>query len=306
MEIIRKVGLDKNTEFNKNIVFENIPDSAFMPVLKKRDIVRAMILTRNEKSAIAKGSADVKIVNDLGEARLIDRMQVLGYRYLNGKKIKLSLWRSGVEYIVFKEDNTPAVAMLVPSNCSLEVRGYRNKNKNKPVYIICAVDKEGVPDRNRAGVISRERFRRMYSILQHPIIDRYKNGGSNSNDISRDSKSNINLIKDNDISKNVLGGNLENIRNASKDTNKIEDRNNNSVEYKYNAIGRLLNHDDKVLGFIIESNKGEIAQVSTNEMLALCNNKLVGNIISVRRESDGVVYLRGNGIKISELKKYYV
>lgn len=309
------------------LVFDNIPDKAFIPVLIKRDIVKARILTHSEKMGMPGGSSDVQIESILGYKRLVSRKEILrDYRYLNGKKVKLAGWRNGKAYTVMSAVNTRAVAMMLPVNCVMSVGNKRvNNSKSKyGDYVICVANAEGNIDRSTASVVSRNTFRKMFSVLPNEVIE--KNKGSKNSLLGRgrvesaeyeevsmidefkspsklESKNNITVNKTNEGVTEAPIGAVDLSRN-NIDNKPIVSPTMSGT--KLTTIGKLLNSENKIVGFIVKDNKGMTRQVSKKDMIELCSRKLVDNIIIATREPDGAKYLRGNGIKIDSLSPYYL
>jgi len=258
--------------------FNELPNRAFIPVLRKRDIVKVRVLTAEEKRNIQRGSPDVVVETILGHKYLQKRDYIIdNYSYLNGQKISIGGWRAGVEYLVYREDNTPALALMVPLKSSIEINGIKviSGEGNDGVYVVCFLGGDGNIDRQSVGVVSRHIFRKMFSVLPNKIIDYHaKNKGKHVN--------------------KTISQHKKPLQTIAKENNLIT------------AVGRLMGANGKVVGFVVQDRLGRQRNVTKKEMLELCNKKLVDNIVVAVRDIDGLTYLRGNGIKIEELKEYRV
>lgn len=293
---------------------KNIPDQAFIPAIRRRALAKAKILTREDKNKVnlPKGSPDVQLKIVSEPMRMITREQLRQFRHPNGKIIRLARLRNGKEYEVVIDDNTEVVIVFIPNKLKRGSNrigdGLRDDSGDeKGIFIVCSVSMEGDIDRKTAKLVNRSIFRKMYQILDSEIIDKYRNNvGTSSKEKYVDNRmrkyQRENLINTPELEVDINKDNLENI-NTEEVKKDHEDRHKYE---KVSAIGRILNHNDKIVGFLIRDVNGEGRRVTKGEMMELCNQKLVDNIIVVMRESDGVKYLRGNGIKIGQLRGYYL
>lgn len=150
-----------------------------IPVVRKRDIVRARPLSREEKKAES-GQGDILIIEPSGLKRTITRKELLSrYTYLNGKRIGISGWRSSNEYMIGRLDNTNAYAMMVPLNCTVEIQGLQanNSDRKSADYIVALALPNGGVDPNTIGIIPSALFKKMYYIPPNDIITRNKGKG---------------------------------------------------------------------------------------------------------------------------------
>lgn len=306
------------------LVFDDVPDKAFIPVVRKRDILKARILTASDKAKLTKGSSDVHVESPLGHERLMSRNEIINkYNYLNGHKIKMAGWKTGKEYIIMCNDNTNAAAMMIPINCAMSLGGkmVNVKNKEYGEYVVCMQDSNGKIDRSTASVISRSMFRKMFSILPNNVIEKHAGSGNRAFNRKNDIKNTVKEVsKQPELSKVNTGNRIVPVNNTerrglsdsikgnidkSKPVSNVSSKEAPSNS-KFNAVGKLLNENNKIVGFVIKDNNGMTKQVSKKEMLALCTQKLVGNIVIATKEDSGAKYLRGNGIKIESLAPFYV
>lgn len=272
--------------------FDRIPNKALMPVIRKRDIMKARILARKEKERLQPGSPDVLLVSPLGYRQMLSRREFIReYKHINGRRIQLAGWKGGREYFVMKDDNTPAVALFIPRNCNLSVRG---KKVTGGSYVVCFRGEQGGIDRNRPYFISRALFRKMFTVLPNEIIERNKGKGAKD---FRASRAKTKGRQAEPVARPKVLRNTESRQ-------PVISRNTKEVDNRFEAIGRIVNSQDKIIGFLIRDPNGMSRQVTKREMVALCERELVKNIIVATREADGVKYLRGNGIRIGELRAF--
>lgn len=307
------------------IEFNSIPDNVMIPVLRKRDIVKASILKASDKAKLPNGSADVRLVFPVGNSRLATRNEILTrYNYLNGRKIKLGGWKSSKEYTIMRNDNTPAVAMMLPSNYTVIIGGRKVVGRSRD-YLVCLVGSDGKVDRTTVSIVNGVMFRKMFNILPNEVINKYKGKGSRGKKASeripvesklRDTKlPNLGITGDTmlDTGAEAIGNGLKGIdlkSNLNID-NKISNVSSNKAidsvkSNKYSAVGRLINQDGKLVGFVVKNSAGMTKQISKRDMLVLCSSKSVDNMVLATREGSNTKYLRGNGIKIDSLEAVYV
>ena len=87
------------------------------------------------------------------------------------------------------------------------------------------------------------------------------------------------------------------IKNNPANTDRVAPTNQ-----QYTAIGRLM-QNGVIAGFVIQNSKGATRNVTKQEMMQLCQRKMISNVVLSRKES-GAYYLRGNGIRIDMLQSY--
>lgn len=300
----------------REVVISDIPKSVFIPVIRKREILKAQILSRDTKKGlnIPNGGNDILAVSPLGDTEYISRKDVVSrYYYLNGNRVRLSGWKTSKEYIITRKDTTPSYAFMVPSGYVILLSDRKITSGN---YIVCQLDTEQRLDIDMAKALNRNMFRKMFSILPNDIIAKHSRDNKNkgqrlANNGLGNGSSAIHKVN---TPKQKVEVKLSNIQNKlDKDTNRgsINKENGNinvssNSQYKYTTVGRLLNSDRKIIGFIIKDKNGMTKQVSKKEMLTLCNNKLIDNIVVATRESNGTRYLRGNGIRIESLPEQII
>lgn len=280
----------------KVLTIDKIGNRAMIPVLRRREILKARVLTANEKKGLPKGSPDILALSPLGQRGVLDRNDVMkNYRYLKGTRIYLSGWRSGREYIIMRMDKTPAAAIMVPPGHVIKVNNTIAKSGS---YIVCLLDSSGSIDRATASVISKKMFRKMFTIPPNDIINKHKNKSKKAvNDKPAIPKEQLEQRRKEKITK-IGNARPLNVNQKIRDIQNTGDK-------KFKAIGKLMSRDDKMIGFVVQDDKDIMHKISKKEMLLLCQKKLVENVVAATREADGAVYLRGNGIKIGELPHFY-
>lgn len=119
----------------------------------------------------------------------------------------------------------------------------------------------------------------------------------------------VNLSK---INKPVEMPNIGSIRNTNKPVtqkpitqNKQQStttENNTKLGYKYTITHRIISSVNKgMVGFVVkEISSGKSKQLTTQQVMQLCEKRLVDNVMLVTKES-GMKYLKGNNIRIESL-----
>lgn len=305
----------------RKVTLSSLPDDLFMPVIKKVDIVSARILSRQEREQlnVQRGGADVLIETPSGRSMLITRNQLIeNYRLLNGGKIKLSSWKNGVNYLIMKPANSNAFALMVPRKYAIVLDNNVSNSVGMPgVYVVCDSSEDGSIDKSSAHVVDRILFRKMYNMPQNDIIARFSHRGQlkKGNNIVRDINvnvrpsnvdgNNVNMHLSNIDSNNVKGEKSVAVKEGLNFSNNRVIKEEGDGRY-FTAIGKLVNNDGKIVGFVVRDKKGNTRNVTKVEMLRLCENRLVDNIVAVYKEGTNTRYLRGNGIKIEDLPSYRV
>lgn len=146
-----------------------------LPVVRKRDILKIRLLTRQEKKNRKHGSADIVATTPLGTQFMISRDKILTeYRYLSGNKISFAGLSCNTEYIVFKPDNTNAFAVKIPLNCSVEGVEANKSKRSSGDYIVVFLDQYGEMDYDTAGVVPAAVFKKMFYMPPHEEINKFK------------------------------------------------------------------------------------------------------------------------------------
>lgn len=367
-----------------NINIQDVTSKGMIPVIRKRDILRVRMLSHSEKKGIARGAPDIIATSPSGVQKMLSRSEVVqNYRYLSGKKISLAGWKSSSEYTIYKQDNTPSLAMMIPSNCTVNVNNVMaNQSGRKGAdYIVALADPSGNPIITTIGIIPSAMFKKMYHIPNNEVIQRNKGkghklsvkgpGGEQERGYSRKQRQNqvqnrqqlqrppvrqsnqINYAKDLNMDTASLDfgdGDMYStptqqtspvkpmrrevqqtrvptqIQNRTQPVQKqpvqrqpvqrqpvqgqpVQNRQQQQQPqntYRYIATGRLFNSQMQLVGFIVQNQQGQTKNVTTNQMIGLCEKRLVANIMLARQGEDGKIYLRGNNIRIESLPSYNI
>lgn len=304
------------------LIYKELPDNVFIPIIRKRDIVTARPLSREEKREYGSGGPDILLTSPTGEQRLITRQElVANYTYINGKKISISGWSSKRRYLIGKMDDTQLFGMLVPTNCTLKLKGKTANKANKTYgdYIICLPSPNGGIDRESAGLIPNKIFRKMFHIPENEVITR--NIGKGNAEFNPDrarkrrnkSRAEIKRSTTPDFGLNEdafanMAAEIQKQPSKTVDTsglnNKVKVRDEKHGDNKkFIAIGRLMRNGN-LEGFVIQNTRGATRNITKQEMMQLCQRKLVTNVMLSRKEETGKYFLRGNGIRIDMLEQY--
>lgn len=283
----------------KTVRFADIPDKAFVKVHKKREIVRVRLLTPKEKHSMPRGSFDVLMQSATGDKKLVDRNVVLSaYRYPNGKSIDMHDWSNKKSYVLMRNTNQPALGMLIPSDMIVDLNG-RTTNQNSKTYIVGEIDSTGNINRSTVRVISGELFRKMFTVDPSDIIDKYRQ-------VKKSASVGVTVAAEKSDRSAVRCTTGNAVGNQATQVNKQPVAAEPSKSITYNAIARLLNSDNQLVGFKIQGNHGSISLVTMKDMLRLCQSNYVSNVMIVNDDKGNPRYLRGNGIKISDLPPDWV
>lgn len=311
---------------NGNIIMDcvNIPDKGFIDAIKVKDICKARILSKQEKSNIKAGSPDVKITKITGQISYITREQLTkNYVNANGSRIKIPFMRDNKEYLVAAPCNEEYKIIKLPSNCSGQFNGRQVKPGS---YIVIPATEQGELKREQMSVISSTVFKKMFKIPMQDsirmVLNNPRHAGSNKlklfknrqrtqyNNMQHNNVPHISLGKQ-PISADIQGTMQQNTMTyANKQSTmynphtsikqKLGNKNEQS-KYKYRVTGRLVDMNNKPIGFVVtEIATGQTRNLKTNELVQLCMNKLVENVMLVRNQS-GKVFLKGNGCRLESL-----
>lgn len=322
--------MNKQTE-RQNIDISRIPDCAFIPAIRRRNIVRAQI---DEQPSDRK--TDIKIITPLGDGTNISRSELTAkYRYLTGKLINLHGWKRGQQYNVFSADESTFFFMQVPINLTATVRGYiaNKKGPKNGDYIVCYGGADGKVDRRTAAVISAKMFHKMFSVPEHPVIT--KNRGKKSKVFFPDKKylgTQNGRTALQSMSKTPGTTGAKGVRNA-----KVGSKNpglarvgatpehptygvaaatlpgvdksiarplNTPTVNRVKTVGKLMN-GSKLVGFILCVDGKKYKKVGALKMKGLIAKGIVTDVM-VQHNSYGVEFFRGNSIQIESLPERQV
>ena len=305
----------------------SIPDRAFIPVIRKRNILKAQI---NSKGS---SKYSIRIQSPMGDYQDIQRKELLeNYRYLQNKKINLHGWKSDTYYTIFMSDNSKMYAMQVPLSVTAYVNGVianTTSGRQKGDYIVCYGGADGKIDKRTAKVIQATTFHKMFSIPKNEIIMKYRGKSKNKlkkaftppkrylvqpggpSKITHQQKTNRPI----DIKTDTQNKNKNTVSNQIKPTP-------TNPTYRVNAatlpgidssiarpmgtpkqnpvrtVGKLL-RGQILVGFVIQDGQ-RVKQVNTNQMKIFIANGIVTDVM-VQKNAYGMEYFRGNGIQIEQL-----
>lgn len=148
-----------------------IPDKAFIPVIRRRNIVQAQV-----QQADGKRTSGIVIYSPMGDSTTMKAAEVLKkFRYLNDKKINMHGWMKGKQYTIYCNDESKFFAMQVPINMVVQVNGRKaNSPKAMGDYIVCYGGADGKVDKRTAAIIQAFMFHKMFSIPNHEVIQRHR------------------------------------------------------------------------------------------------------------------------------------
>ena len=315
----------RNTQAVGNIDIQNIPDSAFIPVKRHRNIVTAFIANKQQDGS--RRQADIAIVTPLGDKGYITRQELISkYVYVQNRAINLHAWKSGKKYIVYQRDSSTMYAMQVPTNLTASVNGKMANvfKKDSGDYIVCYCGADGKVDKRTAAVISSKMFHKMFSIPMNDVIRKHRGSG---NKFFTPQRKYLTVPPAAQQSQNqrVNGLTLQSTgarQSASGQGQQQQRLNPMQPRYDMNAatlpgvsrdmarpltaqtvnpyktVGRIMNGSKRV-GFIIIVN-GKPQQVTDNQMLKLVASGKITDVM-VQQTGNGYNYFRGNGIVIDNL-----
>ena len=315
----------RNTQAVGNIDIQNIPDSAFIPVKRHRNIVTAFIANKQQDGS--RRQADIAIVTPLGDKGYITRQELISkYVYVQNRAINLHAWKSGKKYIVYQRDSSTMYAMQVPTNLTASVNGKMANvfKKDSGDYIVCYCGADGKVDKRTAAVISSKMFHKMFSIPMNETIRKHRGSGNKFFTPQRKYLTAPPAAQQNRQNQRVNGLTLQSTagQSASNQGQQQQRLNPMRPSYDMNAatlpgvsrdvarpltaqtvnpyktVGRIMNGSKRV-GFIILVN-GKPQQVTDNQMLKMVASGKITDVM-VQQTSNGYNYFRGNGIVIDNL-----
>ncbi len=351
---------------------DSVTQKGMIPVVRIRDIIRVHLLSYNEKKNIQRGGPDVVAVTPSGQKLRMHRSDIVNkYTYLSGKKISMIGWKSSRNYTVMRIDSTNAFAMMVPSNCTVQINGLNanSSGRKKCDYIVALADSTGGIDKSTLGIIPNAVFKKMFYMPPNDVISRnigkghklfgsgpggkeervpvpssptqswgseqsyegmdfvgqlgmntdIMNSSTSINDSDSDDDFGINDLYTTPHSKKINFDKApqpqrtqaqprqqSHVKPQVQQAQQIQQPKQPSQpqQYKYIAIGRLVNSDNVLIGFVIQAKTGETRNITINQMKGICQKKLVSNITLAVNTQTGREYLRGNNIRIESLPLY--
>lgn len=282
----------------ETVDFNKISDNAFIKAVKTREIMRARLLTKIEKTKINRGGPDVYCQSLNGALGLLTRTDIMrNYKYLNGKKVRVLNWYASDEYFIARPDNIDVMAVKVPKAINIRVKDKVTNTKKSSTgdYIVCAVNEDGSINRESAFIVTSDVFKKMFYISPSALKDR---------------RSGLSVVTPRVINKQTYD--LNSTNNIKIETVSNKNENNMSAmgnigatkSNKYIAVAQIHNDYGQRVGFMIQSSSGATKEITKQVMINLCNSNKVSNIELVNN-GDNNIYLRGNGVKIEDLPIAY-
>lgn len=319
----------------------DIVNKGMIKAVRKRDIIKARVLSLKEKRELENGAPDIEAITPSGQKLMITRKRLISdYTYLSGRKISLAGWKSNKYYTVMRFDNTNCLVMMVPSNCTTELNGVKaNKSGRKmPDYIVALEDASGGIDSSSLGIIPSAMFHKMFYIPQQEIIIKHRNSGHKLFGTTKSSKENRARTVTPDSSLSTMRRQPKNIlnnegRNQVIKNNMQENINREAAiqrmqaeraarikeqqyqqrvaqqeqpKYKYRAVARLVDISGNLKGLRIQSISGEMKELTLRQVAELCRKKQVMNVMLSHNPATGKSFLRGNGIRIEDLPADFI
>jgi len=250
----------------RTVSIDDVPDSIFIEVNQRRNIYSAKIISKQDKDGLKDKSKDVIITDIFGESLLISRNQL--------KDNYITLNGDSIKLFLWKRGEVRYITKV------------RDNIKRSGVVLVPRGYVVNIPGKGNIGE---------GNYLICPIDD--------TGEYDRERVKPI----DAKIFRKIFSIPMCNVVEKSKGVkryNKISKQVQNKVQKGtvIKAVGRLINNSGVLVGFIVEGIDG--GKVSVAKMVELCNAKKVSNVELV--DSGGKKHLRGNGIRLSNLKEYRV
>lgn len=309
-----------------NILLDSVPEVGFIDAIRTKNIYKAKILNRADRANLTPGSPDVRLKSSSGKTKYISRRELANNFVLsNGSKIRLAFLNSNKEYFIYNICSEKCKVLKLPDNC---YGTFKDKNVKPGSYMVCNVNDSGSIDMSTAEIVSPYIFRKTFRIPPQAVIKRHIGSGSKNFTLfnNRDKIKQMRQMNKPSFDSSKLGMNPSNIHieavnntnsNISNTENKLwkpsinlvnknksiqETQNtNNSTNYRFRVLNKIVDMDDRLLGFTIqEIETGKTKRLNTNELTKLCMNKLVENVMVVRN-TRGTLYLKGNGCRLEAL-----
>lgn len=308
----------------ENIRITEIPDRAFIDVVRVREIVKARVLGRKE---VSDPNMSIEITSMLGEKDLISRDTVIdSFTYLSGKSVQMRGLRQGKSYLLIRDDNTPMKMMGIPVNCVIALGAKNNISGKSGVYLLYGADQDGSVDKSQVYITSSELFKKQFKVLPNEAIDnaigkghkqftlpQHKAAQSRAKATTKTSSSSGSSGSsglDTHGIGSMLSGAISSLMGAqSKFGTQVarpapvhveehtEPRMTAPVVEKYTVVA-TVNSEGTRVGFYVALH-GTEKIVSTAELVGMCTQGIVSNVTLVTK--DGSRYLRGIGFQLASL-----
>ena len=277
-----------------------LPDSMFSDVLKKKEVIKVMLLNRNDKKALKEQNqnydgCDVLILNGFRKNELMSRDTLLSnYMNSNGRKIRLTGWHYHKPYTVIRITKEQAKVLKIPKRSRFAVT-LNGCDLPKPCLVLCNVVNDQIDKRNPRVISNTEdikEFRKMYRVIR--LADTVK---ARSDAHERNMINQIQIERKESLNKKVW----------SPKTQQVQQDELSKAPYE--AVGRALNRAGVQIGFIIRDKRtSKIDVYNLQQVKRLCVDKKVCNLTIVYMQDTGKEHFRGVGIKVANLpsKQYNI
>jgi len=304
------------------VAINNLPSNAFIDAIKVRDLAEVRILDRKINN-IEPGGKDVKLRSLTGETSMLSRKELIErYKTIRGKSVTLAFFRHEKNYLVESTCKEPYKVMKLPSNC---IGNFGGKRVEPGSYIVCKTDESG---NTTVGIISPSRFRQMFKIPMQDVIKRNMNGNKNKNftlfNKPKQFRKKPNILAKQPAAPQITVAQQKPVLNPSMlrkqpvtsqitqtnrqftvDNSKFKSINTPTTNYRFRITRRIVSvrNTKQLLGYEIqEIQTGRVKSFQLNRVMKMCEMQLVENAMIVTH-TNGMKYLRGNGIVLDNLPK---
>lgn len=289
-----------------------LPDEVFMDGTKVVEIMRARILTRQEKKSRERGAPDIQLRGLAGAQTYITRADLVKmFIGIDGRKITIASWKSGKNYLVYTQKNT-RVAILHSPRKPRYLLELPNKKVLKPgYYFVCDVNETGKIDKLHGIQVGPSVFKKMFVINESTdeYIARTRTATKESAIVVEQTTNRVKQAANARNSRpNNIGGaggsggvgtpsSVLNTKQVQDNTPKI------NAKAKMYVVAKILNRENQLVGYIISNGKEE-KPFQRNKVIEMCRKHALRNMSLV--EKDGKEYLRGVGITHDSLPTKYI
>lgn len=240
------------------MTINRIPDDIFFPVTMVRDINKAVI---HRYKDIAKGTPEVELVSSLGFKRNITKKELVeNYRLVNNSKIRMvGMTCDKAIIVVGVNQGMEMTAAYIPTNCTVET----DRQKISDKYIVCELDSNGYPDKNKHYVMSKSMFRKIFSMSGsfNDILEKYskkQRGYEEESAEKQDRQERFNAVY-----KPSSYSPMNQTPNQSLNSDNSNKENKSKRENKYSIISKVVDKNKKVTGIKLkDKDTGEVVKVS--------------------------------------------
>lgn len=289
-----------------------LPDEVFMDGTKVVEIMRARILTRQEKKSRERGAPDIQLRGLAGAQTYITRTDLVKmFIGMDGRKITIASWKSGKNYLVYTQKNT-RVAILHSPRKPRYLLELPNKKVLKPgYYFVCDVNETGKIDKLHGIQVGPSVFKKMFVINESTdeYIAKIKTATKDSAIVVEQTANRVKQAENarNSRSNNigVSGGSRGVVTPSSVlNTKQVQDSTPKiNAKAKMHVVAKILNRENQLVGYVISNGKEE-KPFQKNKVIEMCRKHALRNMSLV--EKDGKEYLRGVGITHDSLPTKYI